>query len=78
MDAQGYVTPAEVRSALISIYGSDPESNLQQALLRILADDLKPVDEKGRWRPSPLLILVAVLLSALTGVFCYFTFGAHS
>ena len=78
MDAQGYVTPAEVRSALISIYGSDPESNLQQALLRILADDLKPVDEKGRWRPSPLLILIAVLLSALTGVFLYFTFGGHS
>ena len=54
------------------------ESNLQQALLRLLADDLKPVDEKGRWKPSPLLILVAVLLSALIGVFFYFTFGAHS
>ena len=28
---------------------------LQKALLRSLADDLKPVDEKGRWKPSPLL-----------------------
>jgi hypothetical protein len=59
------------------MYRGDPESNLQQALLRLLADDLKPVDEKGRWKPSPLLILVAVLACAVVGVFFYFTLGAH-
>jgi hypothetical protein len=47
MDAQGHVSPEEVRAALIAIYRGDPESNLQKALLRVLADDLKPVDEKG-------------------------------
>jgi hypothetical protein len=77
MDAQGHVTPEEIRQALLSMYRGDPESNLQQALLRLLADDLKPVDEKGRWKPSPLLILVAVLACAVVGVFFYFTLGAH-
>ena len=76
MDAQGHVSPAEVRVALRSLYSSDPESNLQKALLRSLADDLKPVDAKGRWKPSPLLILVAVLACALAAVFLYFSLGA--
>jgi len=69
--------PEEIRLALLSIYGGDTESNLQQALLRLLADELKPVDEKGRWKPSPLLILVALLVCALIGIFFYFTLGAR-
>ena len=77
MDAQGHVTPEEIRKALLSMYRDDTESNLQQALLRLLADELKPVNEKGRWKPSPLLILIAVLACALVGVFLYFTLGAH-
>jgi len=77
MDAQGHVTPEEIRKALLSMYQGDSESNLQQALLRLLSDDLKPLDEKGRWKPSPLLILAAVLVCALIGVFFYFTIGAH-
>ena len=77
MDAQGHVTPEEIRKALLSMYQGDSESNLQQSLLRLLADDLKPIDERGRWKPSPLLILVAALVCALIGVFFYFTIGAR-
>ena len=77
MDAQGHVTPEEIRRALLTMYRGDTESNLQQALLRLLADDLKPTDERGRWKPSPLLILAAVLVCALVGVFLYFTIGAR-
>jgi hypothetical protein len=77
MDAQGHVTPEEIRRALVTMYRDDTESNLQQALLRLLADDLKPIDERGRWKPSTLLILVAVLVCALVGVFFYFTIGAR-
>ena len=77
MDAQGHVTPEEIRKALLSMYRDDTESDLQQALLRLLADELKPVNEKGRWKPSPRLILIAVLACALVGVFLYFTLGAH-
>ncbi len=70
--------PKEIRAALRLVYREDPESNLQKALLRVLADDLKPIDEKGRWKPSPLLLLIAVLVCALIGVFLYFTLGAHA
>jgi hypothetical protein len=78
MDTQGHVSPEEIRVALRSIYLTDPESNLQKTLLRILADDLKPIDEKGRWKPSPLLLLIALVGCALVGVFFYFTLGARA
>jgi hypothetical protein len=77
MDAQGYITSEEVRQALRQIYGGDPESNLQKALLHSLADGLKPVDQKGRWKPSPLLVLLFLLLFALMGVFLYFSIGVR-
>ena len=77
MDAQGYISADEVRQALRQIYLSDAESNLQNALLESLSDELKPVDEKGRWKPSPLLVLTAVLLCALVGVFVYFSVGGR-
>jgi hypothetical protein len=75
VDAQGYISPEEVRQALREIYRSDVESNLQTALLRSISDELKPIDERGRWKPSPLLVLLFVLLCALVGVFLYFSLG---
>ena len=78
MDAQGHVSPEKIRAALRTIYRADPESNLQKALLRLLADDLKPVDEKGRWKPSTVLLLIALLGCALVGVFFYFTLGGYA
>lgn len=77
MDAQGHVSPEEVRAALRSMYREDPESNLQKIMLRWLADDLKPVDEKGRWKPSPLAVLIAGLLFAAAGVFICFSLGGQ-
>ena len=77
MDTQGYISPQEVRQALRQIYRADAEINLQSSLLESLSDELKPIDEKGRWRPSPLLILTLVLLCALLGVFVYFSLGAR-
>ena len=77
MDSQGYISPQEVRQALRQIYRSDAEINLQSSLLESLSDELKPIDEKGRWRPSPLLILTLVLLCALLGIFVYFSVGGR-
>lgn len=77
MDAQGYISPEEVRQALRTIYRSDAEANLQTALLQTLSDSLKPVDEKGRSKPSPLLVLLVSLLGALIGVFLYFSIGGR-
>jgi hypothetical protein len=75
VDAQGYISPEEVRQALREIYRSDVESNLQTAFLQSISDELKPIDERGRWKPSPLLVLLFVLLCALVGMFLYFSLG---
>ena len=77
MDAQGYISAEEVRQALRQIYLSDAESNLQNAILQSLSDELRPVDEKGRWKPSPLLVLTVVLLCALLGISIYFSVGGR-
>ena len=77
MDALGYISAEEVRQALRQIYRSDAESNLQNALLESLSDELKPIDEKGRWKPSALLVLTVVLLCALVGIFIYFSVGGR-
>jgi len=77
MESQGYISPDEVRQALRQIYRFDAETNLQSSLLESFSDELKPIDEKGRWRPSPLLILTLVLLCALLGVFVYFSVGGR-
>ena len=77
MDTQGNISPEEVRQALRQIYLSDTEINPQCSLLESLSDELKPIDEKGRWKPSPLLILMLVLLCALVGVFVYFSVGGR-
>ena len=75
MDAAGYVTPEEVRLAIRKLHSEDTETNPELALRSALADDLKPVDARGRWKPSSLVILVGVLVSALLGVFFYFSVG---
>jgi hypothetical protein len=77
MDAQGYVSPQEVCQALRLIYQNDAETDLQSSLLEFLSDQLTPIDEKGHWKPSPLLILTVVLLCAVLGVFLYFSVGGR-
>lgn len=78
MDGQGHISPAEAREALRALYRGDPETNLQKAFLASLADELRPIGEKGRWKPSPLLILALVVACALAGVFLYFSIGGRS
>ena len=75
MDAAGYITPEEVRLALRKVHSEDTETNPEKALRHALADDLKPVDARGRWKPSSLLILAGVIVLALLGVFLYFSLG---
>jgi hypothetical protein len=75
MDTAGYVTPEEVRLALRKLHSEDIETNPEKALRHAFADDLKPVDARGRWKPSSLVILVGVIVSALLGVFLYFSVG---
>lgn len=77
MDTHDYTSVENVREALRHVYRNDSESNLQTALLESFSDELKPIDAKGRRRPSPLLILSILLLCAMIGVFVYFSVGEH-
>ena len=61
MESAGHVTPEEVRRALRKLHSEDTETNPEKALRAALADDLRPVDGRGRWKPSPLVVLVGVI-----------------
>ena len=76
-DIRGNVTAEETRHAMRTLYRKDAETNLQAAFASALADDLKPIDENGKWRPSTLLALGCALLLAFAGVFIYFSIGGH-
>ena len=75
MKAADYITPEEVRQELRKLHSEDVETNPELALRTALADDLKPVDVRGRWKPGSLVILVGAIVVALLGVFLYFTLG---
>jgi hypothetical protein len=77
MKTRGYVTVVEMQQALRLLYHEDGETNLQQALLKALADDLKPTDERGRWKPSPVLVLLAGVVLTLIACFVYFSLGSQ-
>lgn len=77
MDTRRYISVEDVREALQQVYRNDSESNLQTALLESFSDELKPIDAKGRRRPSPLLIVSVLFLCAMVGVFVYFSVGGH-
>ena len=75
MPQEQYVSVEEVRHALRSLYRADPETNLQAVLSHALADPLRPIDGKGRWKPNPFFILLFICACALAGVFLYFSVG---
>jgi hypothetical protein len=57
------------------LYREDREANLQKALLHALRDNLKPLNEKARWKANSLFVLGGFLLLAIIGVFLYFSRG---
>jgi hypothetical protein len=75
MNTRGYVTTSEARAALRAIYRVDPEIDPMIAFMRMFQDDLTPIDTKGRWRPSRLVVLVGAILCVVMAVFVYFSFG---
>lgn len=77
MDSHSYITVDDVRRALRQIHRSDTESNLKSTLLHLFSDELKPIDQKGHYRPSPLLLLWLFVLCALVTIFIYFSLRGH-
>ena len=66
-----------MQQALRRVYREDPEANLQKALATAFSDDLRPIGENGRWKPSPVVVLVGSLVLILVAVFIYFSFGGQ-
>lgn len=69
----GYVSLADVRRALRLLYREDPESSVKRSLLRLFGDELTPINTRGKWRPSRLLIILAGVGLTAAGVFVYFS-----
>ena len=77
MEPRRYITNADVSEALRKLYEEDAEANLQRAFLLALSDDLKPLDAKGRWRPSPVVVILGCLFFAIALIFIYFSLGGQ-
>lgn len=70
---QSYVTLTDVRRALHLIHREDPESSVKRSLLRLFEDELTPIDTRGKWRPSKLLVILAGVGLTAASVFLYFS-----
>lgn len=62
----------ETREKLRLIYARDPEASLLHQVIRRLADPVKPLNEKGRFRPHPMLAWLTVIGLLAVGIFVYF------
>lgn len=77
MTGDQFLTTEDAREILRRAYRSDSEINLKAILLRGASDPIKPVSEKGRMRPSMLLVVGSVMLFLLVASFVYFSFGGQ-
>lgn len=67
------MTLADVRRALQLLHREDPESTVKRSLARLFEDELTPVDTRGRWRPSKLLVILTGVGLTAASVFLYFS-----
>jgi hypothetical protein len=63
----------EVHDRLIDCLRQNPKEGLGDALLIWLEDPLKPRDEHDRFRVNPILLLLAMVLALVFGVFLFFS-----
>lgn len=69
------ITMDETRKILRRAYRVDGEINIEAVLRRAASDQVKPVSEKGRMRPSMLVVVGSVMLFLIVASFVYFSFG---
>jgi len=77
MADEQFLTIVDAREMLRRAYRSDGEINLRAILSRVASDPIKPVSEKGRMRPSMLVVVGIIMLLLLTASFVYFSFGGQ-
>jgi len=64
----------QMSERLRKFYDQDPEADPAASLKRFLADPLRPQDDKGRFRPNSLLVLLLTFLVVAIGTFFYFSY----
>jgi hypothetical protein len=69
----GTIGVDNTREELRKLYSRDPEKSLLKNAVRCLADPIKPLDEKGRFRPHPLLVWLLAFGLVAGSVFIYFS-----
>jgi len=77
MSADRSITSKDAREMLRRLYRSDGEINLAAVLRRAVSDPIKPVSEKGRMRPSTVVVVSGVALFLILAGFMYFSFGGQ-
>ncbi len=77
MAADQFLTTEDARQLLRRAYRSDGEINLKAILSQVASDPIKPVSEKGRLRPSILVVVGSIMLFLLIASFVYFSFGGQ-
>jgi hypothetical protein len=63
----------EMRDRLASYMGQDNQHSLTAMLRRLLEDAIRPRTDKGGFRVSPILLLLAVLSVFSSVTFLYFS-----
>jgi hypothetical protein len=65
----------QMRIRLQGFHAQDAEERLLSSLLRLIEDPLRPRTEDGRFRPNPILLLLAAILALAVGTFLVLSFG---
>jgi hypothetical protein len=68
------IQSAEMREQLRRLYARDPEARFVRSLVRRMADPVKPENEKGRFRPHPLVVWLGLISAVGASVFLYFSY----
>lgn len=71
------ITTDEAREMLRRLYNADDEINLSAVARRAACDPIKPVSERGRMRPSIVVIVGGIMLFLVIASFVYFSFGGQ-
>jgi hypothetical protein len=63
----------EMHDRLIDFHRQNSREGLGRALLMYVEDPLKPRGEQGGFRVNPILLLLAIVLALVFGVFLFFS-----
>ncbi len=68
------VEVSEMRQRLREFHAQDSESDWVTTVKHLLSDPVKPLNEKGGFRPNPLAVLLGTIAPIVTGTFLYFSY----